>query len=171
MTQDVSSLEGRIHRLESRAAIQRLLFRYCELVDRNEQDGVVGLFTDDAVFDYGLGRVQRGTEELRVLFSNLDANEATSHHLSNLGVELSHDGRTASSTSTLYAFHRRRADGQEVHLWGRYIDDLVLTDVGWRLSHRRLRAAAEKWVPPREEGAAAYERIGRRDPGETGGVA
>jgi ketosteroid isomerase-like protein len=149
-----------VRRLAVEADVTRLLYDYCALVDANRQGEVLDLFTDDAVYDHGHGRVFRGRAALAELFRALDDNVATSHHLSNVRVRLSHDDE-AHAHSYLYAYHRRRATGDVVHLWGRYVDTLARVDGSWRIRSRALLAAAEQGVAPDPGWATRYQLIER----------
>ena len=151
--------------LVAEAQVTRLLYDYCALVDANRQPEVLDLFTDDGVYDHGHGRVFRGRDGLAELFRALDDNVATSHHLSNVRVRLSHDDE-AHADSYLYAYHRRRGTGEVVHLWGRYVDTLVRVGGAWRIRRRALLAAAEQGVAPDPGWATRYALVTRdgRDP-------
>jgi len=149
--------------LQQRIRIEELLFGYCSLVDLLDIDGVVGLFTEDGVFDYGFGRVFKGREELRQLFSRLALYEATSHHLSNVRITVGAD-LTARAESVLYAYHVRSEGSEEIRLWARYSDFLVLDGGHWRFQRRQLRAAAEKGTSPPAHLDTQYERIDRKRP-------
>lgn len=140
--------------------VTQLLYEYCVRVDANRQRDVLDLFTEDAVYDHGHGRVYVGRTRLAELFAAVNGNEATSHHLSNVMVTFS-DADTAHSYSYVYAYHRRAGSGREVHLWGRYADTLVRTPNGWRISHRRLLAAAERGVDPDPGWTTRYQLIDR----------
>jgi ketosteroid isomerase-like protein len=142
------------------ADVTRLLYDYCEYVDANRQADVLDLFTDDAVYDHGHGRVFRGQAELAELFRALDANDATSHHLSNVSVSFTAEG-AALCRSYVYAYHRRRESGAEVHLWGRYVDTLVRVGLSWRIRSRSLLAAAERGVEPDPGWSSRYQLIAR----------
>jgi 3-phenylpropionate/cinnamic acid dioxygenase small subunit len=144
-------------------AVTDLLHRYCELVDANRQSEVVELFTADAVYDHGHGRLFQGQADLTRLFSSLTDNAATSHHLSNIRFVHLEPGLIAC-TSYIYAYHRRAASGEEVHLWGRYKDLVILQTGGWRFQRRALLGAAERGVAPDEGWSSRYElpfRVGR----------
>lgn len=154
MTDDV------VAALLAREQISDLLHRYCQLVDDADVAGLVDLFTDDGTFDYGFGRVHRGRAALAELFGRIRANEATSHHLSNVRVRMV-DTTSAHAWSVVYAYHRR-ADGTDYHLFGRYTDVVVTDGGGWRLQRRSLRAAAEIGTTPAPGFASHYERFPRR---------
>jgi hypothetical protein len=152
----------RLGRLVATADVTGVLHEYCVRVDENRQRDVLDLFTDDAVYDHGHGRVYRGRSRLAELFRALDDNVATSHHLSNVTVRFPADG-LAHADSYVYAYHRRRGSGDEVHLWGRYADILVRTGAAWRISRRALFAAAERGVAPDEGWSSRYQLITRHD--------
>ncbi|WP_433045897.1 nuclear transport factor 2 family protein [Dactylosporangium sp. CS-033363] len=156
-----------LERLVAEAAVTRVLFDYCDLVDANRQADVLELFTGNAVFDHGHGRVYRGRAELARMFRSLDDNLATSHHLSNVRVTVA-GSEHARADSYVYAYHRRRLNHDTVHLWGRYADTLVLRDGRWLFASRALLAAAEDGVPPDAGFASRYAliaRAGRPDDG------
>jgi ketosteroid isomerase-like protein len=151
-----------LQRLADEAAITRLLYAYCDAVDANRTDEIVALFTADAVFDLGYGRVYSGPAELARLFSQLDFYRATSHDLCSVVIDFDDDDDTARCRSHVYAFHLRADDGPPVHLWGRYADVVVRTGGSWAIARRQLRAAAELGAPP------ARGRPGRWEPMERG---
>ena len=146
--------------LRDRAAIAGLLHAYCRLVDENRPRDVVELFTPHAVFDYGFGRVFVGTASLvEMLTAGLARSEATSHLLGNIEIDVQQDG--AQVRSVVHAWHRR-VGGEEVHLWGRYTDEVVRDGGGrWRFASRVLRAAGERHDPPRPMDEPTYERLPR----------
>ena len=148
-----------LQRVADEAAITRLLYAYCDAVDANRTEEIVALFTPDAVFDLGYGRVYTGPAELARLFSQLDFYRATSHDLSTLVIDFDDDD-TARCRSHVYAFHLRTDGGAPVHLWGRYTDVVVRAGGTWAIAGRQLRAAAELGAPP------ARGRPGRWEPAE-----
>lgn len=158
MTMD-GDARARLAALEQREAIADLLSAYCELVDDNDPDGIVALFAPDGVYDYGFGRVFQGHVALRELFTRIDDNAATSHHLSNVRVSLDAPG-TAQARSVVYAHHVRR-DGTTYELFGRYRDELIDDGTGWRFRRRSLRTAAERGTEPAEGLPSRYERFPR----------
>jgi ketosteroid isomerase-like protein len=130
-----------LQRAADEDAITRLLYAYCDAVDANRIDEIVALFTADAVFDLGYGRVYTGLAELARVFGQLGLYRATSHDLSTVVIEFDDD--TARCRSHNYAFHLRADDGAPVHLWGRYYDVVVRAGGTWAIARRQLRAAAE----------------------------
>ena len=66
----------------------------------------------------------------------LDRFSATSHHLSNVSIQL--DGDQATSMAYVYAFHRMADTNDPMHYWGRWVDRLVRLDEGWRFAEREV---------------------------------
>lgn len=144
--------------------IRRCLIDYCEFVDRLDIDGILSVFTTDATFDYGTGpgRVYTGHEELRQMWSRLDGYAVTSHHVSNIAVDVASTS-TATARSSLYAYHVRRRDDSELHVWAQYHDDLRVVDGRWKIQRRRFRAEADKGsVPDPNLGSRLYEFLPRQ---------
>jgi ketosteroid isomerase-like protein len=138
--------------------IANLLADYCWHVDRRDVEAVLGLFTPDAAFDLGFGRIHRGRVELRRMYERLDAYTATSHHVAGPRIDLT--GDTARVRAALYAFHRR-PDNSELHLWGVYLDRLVRVGDSWLIDHRALRASAESGGIPEGGRATRFEPLPR----------
>lgn len=138
--------------------VHHLLSDYCWYVDRRDVDAVLALFTADATFDLGHGRVHRGRDELRTMYDRLDAYTATSHHCT--GTRLDLQGDTGTARSAMYAFHRR-PDGSELHLWGAYLDELRREEGRWLLLRRTLRASAERGANPEPGHTTRFEHLPR----------
>lgn len=149
-----------MRRLADEAAITRLLYAYCDAVDGLRTDEIVALFTADAVFDLGYGRIYTGRAELTGLFSHLDVYRATSHDLSTVVIDFDDDD-TARCRSHVYAFHLLADTGAPVQLWGRYSDVVVRADGTWAIARRQLRAAAERGAPPTPGWPGRWEPVPR----------
>jgi ketosteroid isomerase-like protein len=155
-------MTDRPQRAADEAAITRLLYTYCDAVDANRTDEIIALFTPDAAFDFGYGRVYTGPAELTRLFGQLDFYQATSHDLSNVLIDFDDDD-TARCQSHVYAVHLRSDSGAPVHLWGRYVDLVVRADGGrWAIARRQLRAAAELGAAPARGRPGRWEPVDRR---------
>lgn len=145
--------------VDDERAITRSLYDYCDYVDRCDFDGILSIFSPDGQYDLGLGRVFRGHDQLRDMFSRITANQATSHHVSNVCIDV--DGDRARVRSVLYAYHLRRADQSEVHVWGQYHDTFVRDGDRWLVQERALRVAAEKGGVPESGRPSLYEFLPR----------
>ena len=116
--------------------IEQLMYRYIDRVDANDPEGAAGCFAEDGIGVYwGEYRGQVAIAER--LGTILDAFSATSHHLSNLMVRL--EGDRATAQSYVYAFHRTVGAHEQLHVWGRWIDELVRRPQGWRFARREVR--------------------------------
>ncbi len=149
----------RAERDEAERAITRVLYDYADRVDRLDVDGVLSCFTPDGEFDFGFGRVFAGQDGLRRLYTRLDMYRATSHHVSNVCIDV--DGDTARVRSVLYALHIRREDDSVVHAWGQYLDEFARLDGRWLIRRRAFRASAEMGTVPDEGRETLYEFLPR----------
>ena len=137
----MSDVEKRLRRLEDAESIRLLDAVYCRLLDDGDWPELVGLFTADGVFD-GLQRVE-GQAQLLTFFSSLADGGLTAfwHHVSNLEIDV--DGDRASVRSLLW--QPCVVDGVPHVAAGRYADELMRTDQGWRYRVKQVRFAY--WAP------------------------
>jgi ketosteroid isomerase-like protein len=151
-----------VRELADRQAITDLIHAYCVHFDANEPEAVGALFTENATVDYGpeVPTIVGGPAEIaaRVAVGLEQIFAATSHHVSNVRIEL--DGPdTASSLSYLYAWHRYADGSPDGELWGRYRHTFRRTADGWRIASLRLEAAGSV-----DFHRATMHPIGRRPP-------
>jgi len=120
-----------------------LLYGYCDCVDRASLVELGQLFSNNAMMDYGFGRVFLGRENIvDLLRSRLGNYRATSHHLSNI-VILESTPTKIRMRSTIYAWHELM-DGTQAEVWGRYTNVLSHTNDGWKIAEHVVRAAGSK---------------------------
>jgi ketosteroid isomerase-like protein len=125
---------------EDRAAVERLVFAYCELVDSGDLDGVAGLF--ERATWRSAGAVVEGRDAVRRRYEPVvlydDGTPRTKHVVSNLVVEGEGDQATASSYFTVF----QATDGFPLQpiLAGRYQDTFVRDADGWRFADRLILA-------------------------------
>jgi hypothetical protein len=96
-----------------------------------------------------------GRGEYREFLNGLSALAGTSHHLSNIDIDVI-DADTAEAFSYLMAWHVL-PDGNEFIVYGRYVDALVRTTEGWRFRSRRMLVAGTSGPD-----ASPWERLPRR---------
>jgi ketosteroid isomerase-like protein len=144
---DTAALARRLREADDRREIASLIHRYCLHFDANEPERVAALFAADAIVDYGpeFAPVRGGPAEIEAAIAPglRDRFAATSHHVSNVEIELEGDD-AARSVSTLYAWHRYVEDVPESELWGRYRHTFRRTAAGWRITTLRLEAAGSR---------------------------
>lgn len=136
-----------LRRLVDRQAIADVIHAYCRNVDLVRPEAVAALFTTDCTVDYGpgLGPPTHGSAELqRRLAAGLPRFAATSHHVSNIEVDVDDAGDEAETVTYLYAWHRYDDARPDAQLWARYHDRFVRTVDGWRIAERVLRVAGQQ---------------------------
>ena len=132
-----TDLTAALERMLAERAIERLMADYAAAIDADDPVGAAACFAPDGVGDYW--GEEQGREAIAARLTEiLDAFTATSHHLSNIRIELGDDPDRATAQSYVYAFHRRRSDGTSFHSWGRWVDELVRLDEGWRFARRSV---------------------------------
>ena len=125
--------------LADRLAIQDVLHRYAELVDRREWTALEEVFAEDATVDYASTGGQSGPLRpvMEWLARALEPWPLNLHFISNVRIEL--DGDRARARSYFQApMGRVAADGthEAVVNAGYYRDELVRTPEGWRIRER-----------------------------------
>ncbi len=124
-----------LQELSDRREIEDLMVRYADRIDANDPDGAAACFAPDGIGNYW--GVERGREAIAErLRGILRSFNATSHHLTNLQLQLNGDEATAQSY--VYAFHRLRKTGKPMHYWGRWVDSLVRLDGEWLFAERTV---------------------------------
>ncbi len=116
-------------------AIQQLAAAYCHLIDAGDGERFAQLFTDDGVFEIVDMVTATGHDELAgnaVMFPQVM--EGGRHIVQNEWIE--GDGDTASMRC--YLSNVTVGDRPVAVQTGRYVDELVRTDAGWRFARRTL---------------------------------
>jgi SnoaL-like domain len=136
-------LEGRVHRLESVAAIERLQRMYGYYLDNRMWKETVDLFTDDGEVEVGRRGLYRGREQLRTFFfdvlgrgrSGRARNELHNHIQIQGVVTLDETERAFGRFRALAQFAAQLADGTPGCGWaeGIYENEYVYRDGSWRI--------------------------------------
>ena len=122
--------------LLERDAITRLMVRYADRIDANDPAGAAACFAPDGLGVYWGD--YRGREAIAERLTGILAGfHATSHHLTNVQIELTGE-TTARAQSYVYAFHRLKDTFQHMHYWGRWVDELVRVDGEWLFARREV---------------------------------
>lgn len=122
--------------LLERDAITRLMARYADRIDANDPAGAAACFAPDGVGVYWGD--YRGREAIAERLTGiLSAFHATSHHLTNVQIELTGE-TTARAQSYVYAFHRMKDTFEHMHYWGRWVDALAKVDGEWLFARREV---------------------------------
>ena len=116
-------------------AIEKLMKHYAERIDAKDPAGAAACFTEDGIGNYW-GEYKGRAAITERLTGILDRFAATSHHLSN--VQLDINGDEAKGLSYVYAFHRMADTLDPMHVWGRWVDRTVRIDGEWRFASREV---------------------------------
>ncbi|MEZ5274073.1 MAG: nuclear transport factor 2 family protein [Ilumatobacteraceae bacterium] len=156
--------------LADRLAVEEVLYRFADGLDRRDWAQYRAVFTDEIDLDYSsyrptsIGTSGRLTTGWRAaaLFPGLDA---TQHTITNPIVEL--DGDRASHPPYVRADHVYvGAPGGDIYTLGGYYDDgLVRTDGGWRIHRKSLHMRWQEGNRPLMQ--LALERAQARAAGES----
>ena len=128
--------DGALRELLERDAITRLMSRYADRIDANDPAGAAACFAPEGVGVYWGDYCGREAIAER-LTGILAAFHATSHHLTNVQIELTGE-TTAWAQSYVYAFHRLKDTFQHMHYWGRWVDELEKVDGEWLFARREV---------------------------------
>lgn len=110
---------------------------YGQLADAGHADAFADLYIADGVFDR-LGQLFHGREAIRNIVAGRPAGLWTRHRCSNVRIEVSADGRTASGRVDLEMQRGREGSAEIEHIRAEYHDQFVLTEKGWRFSSRKV---------------------------------
>ena len=120
-----------LQRLLDERAVERLFHRYFERIDANDPEGASEFMTADVEFEIMIGERRSGRDRFaRGVGRVLDGYTATSHHVTNLLVDL--DGDEGTAVMYVYAYHRMANTGEPWYLWARVRD--------------RVRREGEEWL-------------------------
>lgn len=137
-------LQRDLRQIQSRDEIINQIHSYCFFFDSSDVSGLKGLFTDDAIVDYGpeIGPLSGIDEIIKSISRGLQNTfAATSHHISNIVVEFT--GATEAQTkSYVYAWHRYQKKPEIGYLWGQYYHAFRFEEGKWKISRLKLRAVA-----------------------------
>ena len=128
---------------EDRIAIAELIALHGHLVDEGQLDRLDELFTPDVVYDASAfgQEPMRGVAAVRSAALALGDRNPVAHHVTNV-VVTAVDERTVTVRSKGLGVG---ADGSVGSVT--YLDTVVRTDDGWRISHRAIRPRRTRRTP------------------------
>lgn len=136
------SMDPEVKDTADRVELHELACRYGDIIDARAWADLDQIFSDDCVYDVSdikLG-VVHGVEALRTYMDREDIHPAA-HLITNVYVERI-DGDTGLMRSRLLAV---QGDGSVAA--GAYVDDLVRTPAGWRISRRVFTYTRRRKTP------------------------
>ena len=137
---DVTSLERRIDRIESRFAIQELVTAYCEACDEHDMPRLTGLFTEDAAFDSPSGVLRAsGREAIAAMFVGAFRVRGPGYHWTH-DLTVAFDDADPDHATGLVASHAETFVNGVASLAAMKYDDAYRRSEGeWRFARRTIR--------------------------------
>lgn len=128
-----------LQEISDRLEIQQLLVDYSTAIDQRRFDDLDAVFTPDAYIDYRVtGGIDGHYPEVKQWLSEVLPNFPAYYHLlGNLDIRFADDANTAASRAICFnpmVFDRETKQTLFVGIW--YVDELVRTPGGWRMSRR-----------------------------------
>ena len=124
---------------QPRDSIEALLFRYADLLDAGDLDGVAALFENA---DWGSGtrsERSRGTEQVRRMYDGVilyeDGTPRTKHVITNVVIE-HEDGATHATAHSYFTVLQAHDGVLQPTIAGRYYDRFECVDGEWRFAER-----------------------------------
>ena len=126
-------------RLLDESEIQKVLFRYAQALDEKDWTLLATCFLESAIGDYEMiGRLEGYAAIEGICRKALDPMSHTQHLIGNVLINVDQD--EALSSCYFQAQHVRPdfPGGSMNIIAGRYEDQLVRTDAGWKIRERKL---------------------------------
>lgn len=125
-----------LRQLQDRAEIHDLMVRYAVAVDRHDEEAIAACFVRDAWAEYGGTVLGHGVDRILSHIRPIRHFHATSHYVVSVLADV--DGDTATGeTYCISHLVGHDDDADHVRTRGiRYLDELVRTEEGWRISRR-----------------------------------
>jgi hypothetical protein len=128
-------MNDRLETLADEQAVRDTCMRYWAGFDRKDVDVFLAAFTPDATLSLFGGEQVVSPADMAARGGLGSVFEHSSHAPSSQTISVDGDNATAD---TFVVAHLIPRDGGPIAVRGlRYLDDLVRTDHGWRISHRR----------------------------------
>jgi quinol monooxygenase YgiN len=133
-----------------------LTIAYAWALDHRRFDDLAGIFTPDAVADFGrLGTVSGPAAIAEVVAAALAPYDRTQHIVTNHQIDLA--GGSATGRCYVQAQHVWKEHGEDRNytVAGSYLDRYRLEEGSWRISQRTLRVTWTDGSPPSQERAGS----------------
>jgi len=122
--------------MDDERAIQRLMTRYCHLVDDGAFDQLPQLWADDAQLVLR-GETATGPAAIAAMIGGLQTPERRGIH-AGVNAIIDVEGDTARAVSDFVFMRREGTPDPIVKFVGRYADQFVRTREGWRFRRREI---------------------------------
>ena len=147
--------------MNARDDIRDLIYRYCEMIDAGDVDGLVELFAHAVLAGFEGNRKWRGRDEIRAMYSSPGRRERTTgtrrtkHITTNVLIEVDDDAGAATARSYWVLLTSESPNTPiTISLAGSYHDRFERVDGRWRFAERRylvdLRGSDSAQLPTSE---------------------
>jgi 3-phenylpropionate/cinnamic acid dioxygenase small subunit len=138
-----------LQEISDRLEIQQVLIDYSSAIDQRRFDDLDAVFTPDAYIDYRVtGGIDGRYPEVKTWLAEVLPNfPAYSHMIGNLDISFSDEGDAASARTICFNPMVFNAESKQilfVGIW--YVDQLLRTADGWRLSRRVEEKCFDKLI-------------------------
>jgi len=132
------SLQDKVQRLEDIENIRSLLVEYGQLLDKRDLGAYSRLFTDDGIWEGGMGKAQtpEGIEKVvRDGFSKLPPRENDYHLMSSVDIRVT--GSDSATAWSRWTYMIQGEDGRPTPLLAGHYDDVLAKVNGvWKFKYR-----------------------------------
>lgn len=126
-----------------KAEIADIMIRYATGIDARDDEILRSCWAEDCVADYGeVGVFRSPTEVMDFMREAHKDMPATYHRISNISTEVA--GDTATTRSYFHGL-MDLGGGAWVDAYGHYDDELVRSPGGWKIRHRRVTIARQRF--------------------------
>jgi 3-phenylpropionate/cinnamic acid dioxygenase small subunit len=128
---------------ESHQAISTLCYRYAEMMDAADFEGLTQLFADAQLTNEGVPDAVVGGEAIGALYRRMnrvhdDGTLRTRHLASNVMIDIDEDANTATARSAFVVFQQTAELPLQPIVTGRYRDEFARRDGEWRFTRRHI---------------------------------
>ena len=146
---DIRELEREITELRDIEAIKQLKAEYCDICDdAHDPDRIVGIFSEDCVWEGEGVAIARGHAELRRLFEDFARQVSFSQH-NVFNPRITVHGNEAHGSWYLLGPFTFREGNRQLWIAVRYEEDYVKVDGQWKIKYLR---GIGRMAAPYEEG-------------------
>ena len=155
------SADPAVRRLQDRAEITDVLYRYASTIDLFDRDGLRSVLTDDLWAQYGNAEPVSSGDAVAAWIGDATANVIWQHHLLSVyHVEVDGDRASALVYHTSHQVFEDDPDTAKL-LVGRYHNELRREGEGWKISRLVLEIL---WGEEKADAAGYLALIGGRGP-------
>jgi len=130
--------------MEDSRQIENLIYRYAELIDDGNLEGVAELFRSAEIVSTAHGVRRQGFDEVLQMYRSscriyeTTGTPLTKHLTTNVIVELDEDGKTASARSYYTVMQATESLPLQPVICGRYKDRFRRVDAQWQFASREM---------------------------------